>query len=78
MATTVLNQSLGLIVYKEFNGSSNAICFVGDLDRDIDEQAASYLQHEDIQPSEIVFSMWHNALEDEYGNRYEPAIKQVG
>lgn len=76
--TAPLNQTLGLICYKEFDGSSNAICFVGDLDRDIDEQAKSYLAHEDIQASEIVFALWHNALEDEYGNRYQPEVKMVG
>ena len=76
MATTS-NQSLGLICYKDFTGDSNAICFVGDLAGDCEEQAQRYLKHEEIEASEIVFALWHNALEDEHGNRYEPIIKQV-
>jgi hypothetical protein len=75
--TTVLNQSLGLIVYQTFTGEHDAICFVGDLARDVDEQAESYMRHEDIDGT-ILHAYWHNALEDEYGNRYEPKIEQVG
>lgn len=76
--TAPLNKSLGLICYIDEESKPNAICFVGDLALEPMEQAENYLDHENIYYDEIVFAMWHNALEDEYGNRYQPVIKQIG
>lgn len=75
--TNTLNPSLALMVYQTRNGEHDAMCFVGDLDRDVTEQAQDYMRHEDID-GKLIRAYWHNALEDVYGNRYEPEVKQVG
>lgn len=74
---TTQNQSLGLIVYQLFDGTHDAVCFVGDLGRDVTKQAESYMKYENID-GELINAYWHNALEDEHGNRYEPKIETVG
>lgn len=75
--TNTLNPSLALIV-RSSNGQPDAICFVADLAQPLEPQASDYLLHEDLDPGTIVDVYWHNALEDKYGNRYEPVIKQIG
>jgi hypothetical protein len=75
--TNTLNPSLALIV-RTSNGKPDAICFVADLDQPLEPQASDYLLYENLDPGTIVDVFWHNALDDKYGNRYEPKIEQVG
>ncbi len=76
--TNTLNPGLAVTVYQQFDGSHMASCFVADLGQDIDNQAIRYLEYEGTQYSNIIATYWHNALEDQYGNRYEPKIEQIG
>lgn len=72
-----MSKSLGIICYIDDNEEPNAICFVGDLAIEPMEQAKRYLHNDNIPYTSIVFAMWQNALDDEYGNRYEPKIMNV-
>lgn len=77
MTTNTLNPSLAIVWFKRFDGNHDAMCFVGDLGQDVTEQAAEYLRYENIDYADFG-AYWHNALEDVYGNRYEPKIELVG
>lgn len=75
--TNTLNPSLAIVAYQTRNGDHDAMCFVGDLAQDVTEQATEYLKYENVDVLELT-AYWHNALEDVYGNRYQPKIEQVG
>lgn len=77
MTTNTLNPGLAVVAYLTFDGSFDAVCFIGDLGQDVTVQAAEYLRHESIDYSDFR-AYWHNALEDVYGNRYEPGVKLIG